>query len=104
VITLLFTEQWVLQEFEVLWPKLAAVFDAGKISSPRTGSTVVDLSVPGQFNIIRQGQYVSSNTTMTLIVLTFPFRNFEKTLAVLKSFNLVDATPVSTDANTSSKQ
>lgn len=50
-----------MQEFKPLWPKLAGVFDGGVISSPRSGSTVVDLSVPGQFSIIRRGQYVAQH-------------------------------------------
>ncbi|KAG8451484.1 hypothetical protein GDO86_003623 [Hymenochirus boettgeri] len=48
------------QEFRDLWPKLSLVVDGGPIgdlSSPecRLGSTVVDLSEPGKFTIIRNG-------------------------------------------------
>lgn len=48
------------QEFQDLWPHLSLVIDGGPIGdsqSPecRLGSTVVDLSVPGKFTIIRPG-------------------------------------------------
>ncbi|NWY68120.1 YRDC protein, partial [Erithacus rubecula] len=47
-------------EFQDLWPHLSLVVDGGPIGdlqSPecRLGSTVVDLSVPGKFSIIRPG-------------------------------------------------
>ncbi|XP_072835619.2 threonylcarbamoyl-AMP synthase [Pogona vitticeps] len=47
-------------EFQELWPHLALIVDAGPIGdiqSPecRLGSTVVDLSVPGKFKVIRPG-------------------------------------------------
>ena len=46
------------QEFQDLWPHLSLIIDGGPIGdgqSPecRLGSTVVDLSVPGKFGIIR---------------------------------------------------
>ncbi|XP_057561732.1 threonylcarbamoyl-AMP synthase [Hippopotamus amphibius kiboko] len=49
-----------VQEFQDLWPYLSLVIDGGPIGdgqSPecRLGSTVVDLSVPGEFGIIRPG-------------------------------------------------
>lgn len=48
-----------VQEFRKLWPKLDAIFDGGQLnngSDPfRLGSTVVDLSVPNKFRIIRKG-------------------------------------------------
>lgn len=48
-----------VNEFGKLWPKLDAVFDGGQLnngSDPfRLGSTVVDLSVPTKFRIIRKG-------------------------------------------------
>jgi len=46
------------EEFQSLWPHLAAVFHCGRIgdsTSLRAGSTVVDLSVPGKYHIIRPG-------------------------------------------------
>ncbi|KAG9492903.1 hypothetical protein GDO78_001062 [Eleutherodactylus coqui] len=49
-----------VEEFKDLWPMLSLVVDGGPIgdlSSPecRLGSTVVDLSIPGKFTIIRPG-------------------------------------------------
>lgn len=49
-----------VEEFQDLWPQLSLVIDGGPIGdgkSPkcRLGSTVVDLSVPGKFDIIRAG-------------------------------------------------
>ncbi|XP_059945510.1 threonylcarbamoyl-AMP synthase [Mesoplodon densirostris] len=49
-----------VEEFQDLWPRLSLVIDGGPIGddqSPecRLGSTVVDLSVPGEFGIIRPG-------------------------------------------------
>ncbi|NXY88188.1 YRDC protein, partial [Alcedo cyanopectus] len=49
-----------VSEFQDLWPQLSLVIDGGPIGdvqSPecRLGSTVVDLSVPGKFTIIRPG-------------------------------------------------
>ncbi|KAG7336140.1 hypothetical protein KOW79_000833 [Hemibagrus wyckioides] len=45
-----------VNEFEDLWPKLAIVVDGGPIADQsRLGSTVVDLSVPGRYRIIRPG-------------------------------------------------
>lgn len=47
-------------EFEPLWPKLAAIF-YGRKKPPldddrqRVGSTVVDLTVPGEYEILREG-------------------------------------------------
>ncbi|NXH18544.1 YRDC protein, partial [Bucco capensis] len=52
-------------EFQELWPQLSLVIDGGPIGdvqSPecRLGSTVVDLSVPGKFTIIRPGCALTS--------------------------------------------
>ncbi|XP_078001587.1 threonylcarbamoyl-AMP synthase isoform X2 [Phascolarctos cinereus] len=49
-----------VKEFQDLWPHLSLVIDGGPIGdvkSPecRLGSTVVDLSVPGKYKIIRPG-------------------------------------------------
>ncbi|KAL6488736.1 hypothetical protein MHYP_G00024770 [Metynnis hypsauchen] len=45
-----------IHEFEDLWPKLAVVVDGGPIGDQsRLGSTVIDLSVPGRYRIIRPG-------------------------------------------------
>lgn len=49
-----------VEEFQVLWPKLGAVFDNGfgkleENSQSREGSTIIDLSKPGNFKITRSG-------------------------------------------------
>lgn len=57
------------EEFKPLWPYLAAVFDGGTIGGDlieRSGSTVVDLSVKGQFIIIRKGSALSDTVKILL--------------------------------------
>ncbi|NWR76023.1 YRDC protein, partial [Centropus unirufus] len=54
-----------VSEFQDLWPHLSLIIDGGPIGdvqSPecRLGSTVVDLSVPGKFTIIRPGCALTS--------------------------------------------
>lgn len=44
-----------VDEFQSLWQHCAHVFDAGTLSAGRLGSTVVDLTVPGLYQIIRSG-------------------------------------------------
>ncbi|XP_060039969.1 threonylcarbamoyl-AMP synthase isoform X5 [Erinaceus europaeus] len=56
-------------EFQDLWPQLSLVIDGGPIGdgqSPecRLGSTVVDLSIPGKFGIIRPGCALESTTAI----------------------------------------
>ncbi|XP_008516124.2 threonylcarbamoyl-AMP synthase [Equus przewalskii] len=58
-----------VEEFQDLWPQLSLVVDGGPIGdgqSPecRLGSTVVDLSVPGKFGIIRPGCALESTTAI----------------------------------------
>jgi tRNA threonylcarbamoyl adenosine modification protein (Sua5/YciO/YrdC/YwlC family) len=51
------------EEFQSLWPHLAAVFHSGRIgdsTSLRAGSTVVDLSDPGKYHILRAGCALTS--------------------------------------------
>lgn len=51
------------QEFQYLWEKLDLVFDGGCLGNndvSRYGSTVVDLSVPGVYKIIRDGCALSA--------------------------------------------
>ena len=45
-----------VREFEGLWPACAAVFDGGRLESGRSGSTIVDLTQPGAFGIVREGE------------------------------------------------
>lgn len=57
-----------INEFSHLWPELGGIFDGGKLGGPlnsRLGSTVVDLSEPGYYQIIRPGSSVD-NTLTTL--------------------------------------
>lgn len=58
-----------VEEFQDLWPQLSLVIDGGPIGdgqSPecRLGSTVVDLSVPGKFGIIRPGCALENTTAI----------------------------------------
>ncbi|TKC41332.1 yrdC domain-containing protein, mitochondrial [Monodon monoceros] len=58
-----------VEEFQDLWPRLSLVIDGGPIGddqSPecRLGSTVVDLSVPGEFGIIRPGCALESTSAI----------------------------------------
>lgn len=57
-----------IEEFEHLWPKLDLVVDGGTLSDSeqsRLGSTVVDLSVPETFRIIRSGSALE--TTLQIL-------------------------------------
>lgn len=38
-----------------LWPACSLVFDGGQLPAGRAGSTVIDLTRPGQFSIRRRG-------------------------------------------------
>ncbi|TSK34910.1 YrdC domain-containing protein, mitochondrial [Bagarius yarrelli] len=54
-----------VHEFEELWPRLAVVVDGGPVADEsRLGSTVVDLSVPGRYRIIRPGCVCSTAVTI----------------------------------------
>uniref|UniRef100_UPI00358FC6FC threonylcarbamoyl-AMP synthase isoform X2 n=1 Tax=Myxine glutinosa TaxID=7769 RepID=UPI00358FC6FC len=44
-----------VEEFRPLWPSLSLVIDGGPSSSNHLGSTVIDLSSPGCFNVLRHG-------------------------------------------------
>jgi tRNA threonylcarbamoyl adenosine modification protein (Sua5/YciO/YrdC/YwlC family) len=51
------------EEFQNLWPHLAAVFHSGRLgdsTSLRAGSTVVDLSVPGKYHVLRAGSALAN--------------------------------------------
>lgn len=54
-----------VHEFEDLWPRLAIVVDGGPVADEsRLGSTIVDLSVPGRYRIIRPGCAYSAAVTI----------------------------------------
>lgn len=64
-----------IEEFRELWPRLAAVYDGGVLGKrgvlgetepSRQGSTVIDLSHPGYYNIIRAGS-AQKETVSTLV-------------------------------------
>ncbi|TMW42337.1 hypothetical protein DOY81_012581 [Sarcophaga bullata] len=47
-----------IKEFDVLWPLLGGIFDAGQVGlteERRSASTVVDLATPGLYKIVREG-------------------------------------------------
>lgn len=47
-----------IKEFDVLWPLLGGIFDAGQVGlteERRSASTVVDLATPGVYKIVREG-------------------------------------------------
>lgn len=57
-----------IYEFKYLWSSLGAVFDGGSLSDSeenRKGSTVIDLSEPNEYKVIRQG--ISYDTTIELV-------------------------------------
>lgn len=66
-----------VDEFKSLWGELGAVFDGGQLGADqqRAASTVIDVSEPGKFNIIRDG--VAVKETMQLLK-TYGFREFLK--------------------------
>ena len=47
-----------VSDFKNLWSCCSVVFDAGEISDSKLGSTVVDLSEPGNFKLLRNGDGV----------------------------------------------
>ncbi|XP_020579708.1 yrdC domain-containing protein, mitochondrial isoform X2 [Phalaenopsis equestris] len=61
------------KDFEHLWNRCAYVFDGGLLQGSRAGSTVVDLTNPGSYKMLRPGSAM------------------EKTVAVLLSFGLEEA-------------
>ncbi|XP_060639994.2 threonylcarbamoyl-AMP synthase [Anolis sagrei] len=61
-------------EFQELWPHLSLVVDGGPLGDPhspesRLGSTVVDLSIPGKFKVIRPGCALSQ--TLEILVVKY---------------------------------
>ena len=44
-----------IEDFQDLWPRCGAIYDSGKIDASPLGSTIVDLSSPGSFQILRPG-------------------------------------------------
>ncbi|XP_031487036.1 uncharacterized protein LOC116255383 isoform X1 [Nymphaea colorata] len=44
-----------IKDFEDLWPLCAHIYDGGQLPVGRSGSTVVDLTNPGKYKILRPG-------------------------------------------------
>ena len=44
-----------VNDFMELWPQCAAVFNGLRIEADRAGSTIIDLTVPGKYKIVRPG-------------------------------------------------
>uniref|UniRef100_A0A1Q3F4A0 Threonylcarbamoyl-AMP synthase n=1 Tax=Culex tarsalis TaxID=7177 RepID=A0A1Q3F4A0_CULTA len=68
-----------VKEFQILWPRLGAVFDGGQLGlseEQRAASTVIDLSEPGEFEIIRKG--VAIKRTIELLK-RYRFKETRKT-------------------------
>ncbi|XP_050313900.1 threonylcarbamoyl-AMP synthase [Anthonomus grandis grandis] len=60
------------EEFRTIWNKIPAIFHGGVTNLSRNGSTIVDLSEKGVYQIIRRGVA------------------FDETLTILQKFNLKD--------------
>lgn len=45
-----------IKDFENLWEHCAYVYNGGVLPSGRAGSTVVDLTKPGKYKILRPGR------------------------------------------------
>lgn len=62
-----------IREFECLWPHLGGIFDGGQLGVAeecRSASTVIDLSIPGKYKVVREGVAL------------------KKTLSIMDSFNI----------------
>lgn len=64
-----------IKDFENLWNRCAYVYDGGVLPSNRAGSTIVDLTRPGKYKILRPGSAK------------------EETLAILEKHSLVEEAP-----------
>ncbi|CAN6440540.1 unnamed protein product [Victoria cruziana] len=47
-----------IKDFEDLWPLCPYVYDGGQLPAGRSGSTIVDLTWPAKYKILRPGRYV----------------------------------------------
>lgn len=52
-------------EFKAVWHKIPAVFDGGLTNTNRSGSTIIDLSGLGTYQIVREG--VAYNETISIL-------------------------------------
>lgn len=53
-----------VDEFKVLWDKVSGVFDGGRLGLDRSASTIVDLSKPGTYHILREGIALKETTSI----------------------------------------
>lgn len=53
-----------IKDFENLWEHCAYVFDGGELPLGRAGSTVVDLTTPGKYKILRPGSAREETTAI----------------------------------------
>lgn len=54
-----------VEDFRELWPRCAVIYNGGTIEASPSGSTIVDLSVPGRYKIIRPG--VAEEATIAIL-------------------------------------
>lgn len=47
-----------INEFSSLWPSLDAIFDDGRLGPMRSGSTIIDVSELGKYEILRRGSHL----------------------------------------------
>ncbi|KAI8524014.1 hypothetical protein RHMOL_Rhmol13G0116500 [Rhododendron molle] len=82
-----------IKDFEKLWKHCAYVYDGGVLPSGRAGSTVVQLTKPGKYKIIRAGR------SLFLCQIDFQFSTVdififvsakEETVVVLQRHSLLD--------------
>ncbi|XP_018568999.1 yrdC domain-containing protein, mitochondrial [Anoplophora glabripennis] len=59
-------------EFSSIWGKIPAIFDGGKLGTDHSASTVVDLSEPGLYIIVREG---AAHEETTNILKKFGLKN-----------------------------
>ncbi|XP_055328898.1 threonylcarbamoyl-AMP synthase-like [Paramacrobiotus metropolitanus] len=74
----------IIEEFKYLWPHLDLVVDAGCLApdtiskqTARLGSTVVDLSKPGFFRIIRPGSAYDTTVRLLQLYGVKEFKDYE---------------------------
>lgn len=50
-----------VDEFSLLWNRVDAVFDGGVTGKDKSGSTIIDLSEPGKYEILREGCFMNES-------------------------------------------
>jgi tRNA A37 threonylcarbamoyladenosine synthetase subunit TsaC/SUA5/YrdC len=59
-----------IQDFKDLWDDIDMIIDGGPIlenNGSRLGSTIIDLSVPGQFKLLRAGWSASTASISSIL-------------------------------------